>query len=292
MRLVLAVAVTMLAGCGGLGPTDPGGQGTPQPAGARSDPEQRYEWSGVILESPEHGPMLCLGMLLDSLPPQCGDVPLTAWDWGTVDGEERLAGTIWGEYRVIGTYDGSSFRVLEVGPPDPPPAPDPADPVDTPCSEPPGGWEADDPGRTSEADRQRATRAASSEPDFAGLWIDHVGDPAPEDTEADPTSAEIILNVAFTEDIPRHESDLRALWGGPLCVVQHARTEAELRSIQRDLPGGLSDLGLTVLWTDVDIVDNVVEVGVVAIDPQTREALDDRYGPDTLRAVPALRPLA
>jgi hypothetical protein len=284
---VLTVAVAVLAGCGGVGRTD---LGDPQPPGPRSDPEQRYEWSGVVLESPEHGPMLCLGMLLESLPPQCGDVPLTGWDWRTVNGEERLGTTTWGEYHVVGTYDGSSFRVLEVGPPDPAP-PDPGDPMDTPCSEPPGGWVAENPGRTSEADRQNATREASSEPDFAGLWIDHVGDPAPEDMEADPTSAEIILSVAFTGDLARHESALRALWGGPLCVVQHARTEAELRSIQRDFSGGPSDLGLSVLWTDVDVVDNVVEMGVVAIDPQTLEALDDRYGPGTVRVIPALRPL-
>jgi hypothetical protein len=235
--------------------------------------------------------MLCLGMLLDSLPPQCGDVRLTGWDWATVDGEERLAGTIWGDYRVVGTYYDSSFRVLEVGPPDPTPAPDPGDPVDTPCPEPPGGWVAEDPGRTSDADREGATRAASSEPDFAGLWIDHVGDPAPEEMEADPASSEIILNVAFTGNLARHESDLRALWGGPLCVVQHSRTDAELRSIQRDFPGGPSDLGLSVLWSSVDIVDNVVEVGVVVIDAQTREALDERYGPGTVRIIPALRPL-
>lgn len=290
MRIVLAVAMAMLAGCGGLG-TDPGDDDITQTPAPRTDREQRYEWSGVILESPEHGPMLCLGMLLESLPPQCGDVRLAGWDWGTVAGEERLGTTTWGEYHVVGTYEGSSFRVLEVGPPDPPPAPDRGDPVDTPCSEPPGGWVAEDPGRTSEADRQNATREASSEPDFAGLWVDHVGDPAPEEMEADPTSAEIILNVAFTGDLARHDSELRALWGGPLCVVQHERTEAELRSIQRDFPGGRSDLGLSVLWTDVNVVDNVMEMGVVVIDPQTRKALDERYGPGAVRVIPALRPL-
>jgi hypothetical protein len=290
MRVALTVAVAMLAGCGGVGRTDLGSEDIPQPPGPRSDQEQRYEWSGVVLESPEHGPMLCLSMLLDSLPPQCGDVPLAGWDWGTVNGEERLGTTTWGEYHVVGTYDGSSFRVLEVGPPEAPP-PDPGDPVDTPCSEPPGGWVAEDPGRTSEADRQNATREASSEPDFAGLWVDHVGDPAPEEVEADPTSAEIILNVAFTGDLARHESDLRTLWGGPLCVVQHARTEAELRSIQRDFLGGPSGLDLSVLWTDVNVVESVVELGVVAIDHQSQEALGERYGPGTVRVIPALQPL-
>jgi hypothetical protein len=286
MRGVLGAALAALVACGGVGRTD----GRP-PAQAEPSTKQRYEARGLVLESEEHGPMLCLGMLLDSLPPQCGDVPLTNWDWDGVPGERRRSGTTWGEYRVVGTYDGQSFTVQEAAVPHGSAPFDDGDPIDTPCEEPAGGWVAEDPSRVSEADRQRASQAAAGKPDFAGLWIDYIGNPKPEEMETDPTSAEIILNVAFTGDLERNTADLRALWGGPLCVVQHRHTEHELRSIQHDFPGGDSDLGLDVLWSDIDIVDNVVEIGVVAIDVEGRAAVDERYGPGVVRIVPALQPV-
>jgi hypothetical protein len=177
--------------------------------------------------------MLCLGMTLDSLPPQCGDVPISNWDWEEVPGEETMSGTTWGRYHVVGTYDEESFTVIETGPPQPGP-PDDGDPIDTPCPEPAGGWKASDPGRTTEADRQAATRAAEAEPDFAGLWVDYIEDFDPDATE-DPGTEGMILNVAFTGDIQRHTAEIGELWGGPLCVVEHSRTEAELHRIQKDL---------------------------------------------------------
>jgi hypothetical protein len=234
--------------------------------------------------------MLCLGMLLESLPPQCGDVPISNWSWEDVPGEEELSGTTWGRYHLMGTYDGETFAVIETGPPQSQP-PDHGDPIDTPCPEPKGGWAATDPGRTTEADRQAATEAAGAEPDFAGLWVDYVEEPDPEAME-DPGTEGMILNVAFTGDIERHTAEIGQVWGGPLCVVQHTRTEAELRRIQNDLEPSADEIGIQVLWSSAAVVENVVEVGVVAIDPQKREKLDDRYGEGAVRVFPALHRIA
>jgi hypothetical protein len=140
------------------------------------------------------------------------------------------------------------------------------------------------------ADRQAASRAATEEPDFAGLWIDYVEEPDPYAPE-DPGTEGMILNVAFTDDIERHRAELGGLWGGPLCVVQHARTEAELQRIQGDLEPSADELGIQVVWSSVEVVENVVEVGVVAIDAEGRDALDDRYGPGAVRPVPVLTPI-
>jgi hypothetical protein len=283
-RLLVLPGLVALVACGGLR----GGPDRPQP-GAQPDQEQRYQATATILASEDHGPMLCLGMTLDSLPPQCGDVPISNWDWEEVSGEETMSGTTWGRYHVVGTYDGESFTVIETGPPQPGPSDD-GDPIDTPCPEPTGGWKASDPGRTTEADRQAAARAAEAEPDFAGLWVDYIEDFDPAATE-DPGTEGMILNVAFTGDIQRHTAEIGELWGGPLCVVEHSRTEAELHRIQKDLEPSADELGIQVLSSSTAVVENVVEVGVVVIDPQTRAELDDRYGTGAVHVFPFLQPV-
>jgi hypothetical protein len=286
-RILLAAVMLTTAACGGIARPDEASR----PRGATGG-EQRYEATALVLGNENHGPMLCLGAIALSLPPQCGDVRVTNWDWDGVPGEQHDRGTTWGDYHVTGTYDGESFTLDHAGPAQgAPPSDDGGDPIDTPCDEPEGGWVAPDPSRTSEADRQAASRAAGEEPDFAGLWIDYVGDPKPEDLDADPTSAEVILNMAFTGDIERHREELGELWGGPLCVVQLDRTEAELQRIQGDLEPSADELGIQVIWSSIEVVENIVEVGVVAIDAEGRAALDERYGPGAVRPVPALTPI-
>jgi hypothetical protein len=285
--IALVASLLMATACGGIERSDDG----PRPRGGTGG-QERYEATGIVLENEDHGPMLCLYMLLESLPPQCGDIPITGWDWDGVPGERTLRGTTWGgDYHITGTYDGESFTVEEAGLAEgSPPVPDGGDPIDTPCDEPEGGWTVADPSRTSMADRQAASRAANAEPDFAGLWIDYVEEPDP-DAPEDPGTEGMILNVAFTGDIERHRAELGGLWGGPLCVVQHARTEAQLQRIQDDLEPSADELGIQVLWSSVEVVDNVVEVGVVAIDAQGRAALEDGYGAGATRPVPTLTPI-
>lgn len=241
----------------------------------------------MVLESPEHGPMLCLGAIAESLPPQCGDVPITNWSWDAVEGERRRAGTTWGMYAVVGTFDGTSFTVESVREPEPAQYRDSE--ITTRCPEPEGGWVASDPGRTSQGDLDRAVSSARGEPDFAGVWVDYPNRNPPiteEDTEG------LVLNVAFTGDLERHEREIRGSWGGPLCLVRYQRTLAELSRIQDELTGEVGkDLGLQVLAASALEFENVVEIEVLVIDEDTREALDARYGEGTVRAIPALRPV-
>lgn len=274
----------LLAGCGSVpadGPADLAAQ--EQPAAVR------HAGSGTVLQSPEHGPQLCLGGVLTSLPPQCGGVPLVGWDWEKVEGEESLNGTTWGEYRVVGTFDGTSLTPTE--PPGRPPDPAAPDPTffDTPCEPPPGGWEVRDRSRAGEDDLEPATRYAMAQPDHAALWIDRQGaspyGPAPD--------GEVVLNVGFTGDLARHERELRALWGGPLCVLQRERTVRELRSVQDELSGGAAaELGLTMLNSSVLETRGVVELGVVVVTPDQQAALDERFGAGVVEVVPGLVPLS
>lgn len=279
LRLLAAVAVVaLLASC-----ADEPVVGAPGPDGE----PRRYEADGTVLEAADHGPELCLGGVAESYPPQCSGVPLTSWDWANVEGEESASGTTWGEFHVVGTYDGSTFAVESAGPFVPPDTGS----VDftPPCPEPAGGWVAADPGRTSEDDRNAVMHAAEAEDDSAGFWIDYTVEP----TEGPFGPDDIVVVAAFTGDLERHESDLRALWGGPLCVTQLERTSRELNRIQSELGGEVgAELGLEVLWSGGNVVENLVEVGVVVADEDDGIAVEERYGAGAVRLVPALTPVA
>jgi hypothetical protein len=253
---------------------------------------QRYQANGMVLQKQGGKAMLCLGAIATSLPPQCGDVPITNWDWESVEGAERMSGVTWGSYHVMGTYDGTAFTVLEVGRP----GREPEDPLDemfdaieVPCPEPGGGWVASDPHRASEADMDAAGRLAESRPDFAGLWVKILNQPPDVDVYGPD---DVVLNVAFTGDLERHRAELTGVWGGPICVVQHQRTQAELRQIQDELSNrGPDEFGFQLLAASADVVRNQVVIAVVALDDEMHSAIDDRYGPGTVRLIAALKPV-
>jgi hypothetical protein len=275
--LVFTPFLVIAASCADA-PADPNGPG------AGSGPT-RYETDGTVLEGPDHGPELCLGAIADSLPPQCGGLPIRDWDWAGVEGEESVGGTTWGDFHIVGTYDGSSFTVVEVAAYEPPPSDSPD--FTAPCPEPSGGWAVADPSRASDADLQAVMHAAEDEPDSAGFWIDYIEEPM----EGTPASG-VIAIAAFTGDLERHEAELTEIWGGALCVTQHDRTEAELRMIQRELSGGAGEeLGLEVTWSSGSVVDNRVEVGVVVAGSESGSAVEERYGPGAVLLVPALEPV-
>ncbi len=247
--------------------------------GPTDDGPQRYEADATVLQAEGQPALLCLGTVLDSLPPQCGDVPIVGWNWGEVVGEDQASGVTWGDYHVEGTFDGRSFTVTSVGP-RPPASPQEGDPFATPCAEPAAGWISANPSMASESDRMRAQRVAEDQVDFAGSWIDYLADDPPSE---DP--GPYVLNVAFTEDPVSPENDLRAVWGGPLCIVQFDRTEQELRRIQDALSSpGIDDFGLRVLWSSTDVMRNQVEIGVVTSNDEALAALDAAFGPGAVRA--------
>ncbi|GAA2172564.1 hypothetical protein GCM10009846_11030 [Agrococcus versicolor] len=124
LPLVLAASAALaLAGCTATAATAP----TPSSAGAPSEspatPDEATELGavpepvpsgevvaqGLVLDAGT--PVLCLGDVAASAPPQCGGIPLVGWDWSAIDGWEQSASTRWGSYAVQGTFDGETFRV-------------------------------------------------------------------------------------------------------------------------------------------------------------------------------------
>ncbi len=144
-----------------------------------------------------------------------------------------------------------------------------------------------DPSMTGENDRIAAARAAEDISAFAGVWISYLEQPI--DYEAPD---DYIVTIAFTGDPSAHEAAIREVWGGPLCLTSMQHTFAELRRAQRDLgEGGARQLGLEMTWSDVDVMANRVELGVVVFDPALQSALDEEYGAGAVHVEPALRPV-
>jgi hypothetical protein len=285
--LLAAMPLLLLAGCAASGPS---GEAPTQTAAAQ---ERRYQTTGMVLQSRDHGPELCLGIVLDSLPPQCGGLPLTNWRWDQVGGEQTANGTTWGRYQLVGTYDGASFTVVRVDL-----APLVRRPSreerfkhepKSPCPEPEGGWPVPDPARRSERNLEPLTRAARAQPDFAGVWLSYL-EPMGHNVAEDP--GEFVVNVAFTGDLARHQAELRSRWGGRLCITHQQRSYRELLRIQRELQGATGvELGLQVLSTGIREDANAVSLMVVVLEEQARQALDARYGVGAVEATARLTPV-
>lgn len=251
------------------------------------DGERKYRGTGMVLQKDEdHPPELCLGVVMQSYPPQCSGPPIVDWDWNDVPDEESAGGTTWGTYEVVGFYDGKTFTAVDAGPSPESESEDDDDPIESACSEPPGGWETPDPERSSESDWERAIRMAEHEPDSAGAWIDQIG------KVTEFSDNPVVLNLAFTGDIDEHEVAIREVWGGALCIVEYEHTHDRLSEIQRELSDdGPEDFGLDLLYSDLDITRNVVLIGVVVIDPDTLEQIEERYGEGTVEVTPELEPV-
>lgn len=263
----LAVCLAVCAACVGGAST-----GYPAPDGPR------YAVDATVIDGTDGGPVLCT-LVQPSLPPSCGGIPIRNWRWRDVKGEETVAGVTSGRYRLVGAYDGDSFFLTErPGPPTPPPPPPEAFKFSIPCAAPEGGWRNVDPAAATEAARVQVGVSASQAPDYAGLWrVD--------------TAGVVVLTAAFTGDLARHEAELRAHWGGGLCVVRHPYSLRQLRDIQADLSSGdpVRAFGLRPVTIGVDEARNRVELTAVVVEDDTRRAIDARYGPSAVVATSLLR---
>ena len=130
--LVGGLTLSALAGCASVATTDGPLILTPAPLSAPL-PTGDVIGQGLVLDPADGDPVLCLGPVAESAPPQCSGIPLVGWSWDGVPGPTDTDGTVWGSYAVAGTYAGDSFTVM--GEPillalyDPAPLPDPTDGV-------------------------------------------------------------------------------------------------------------------------------------------------------------------
>jgi len=240
-------------------------------------PPAEVEADNTVLQDATHGPELCF-LVLTSLPPKCGDVPIANWDWAQVDGEQTVGGTTWGDYHVVGHYDGRNLTLTQrPGPARPhlgtvdPTSPFSLDRLATPpCPTPPGGWQVVDPSKVGLDAYQAFADGVKAQPDFAGMWQNRGGPPLAG-----------LYTVAFSGDLARHEAEIRRVWGGPVCITHHDHSVADLSAvldrIERDARAGT--LGLSLSSSTVDEVgDGLLLVFDWAPVPETTAMIEDRYG--------------
>jgi hypothetical protein len=257
-------------------------------------PELELVGTGVVLESAEHGPQFCLGMLLMSYPPQGGGPDVVNWNWSAVSGHESVAGTTWGDYTLTGTYDGDTFTMTRPPVPgsrDPggPVAPASSDEFATPCPEPPGGWRVLDPSRATDEAMERTFAAALRLEGYAGSWVDQSINPASRGSTEDDVllmndPTRLIINVAVAGDTTVAEAELRETWGGALCVSPARRTRAELVQVLDELT---RIPGLLGAGTGRDRV----ELQVIYDDGSLQRELDDRFGDGFVVVASTLKPI-
>ena len=289
MTLGLLVCLS-LAACGRPA-TDPPSAQDPSPntsVAASEDigSEALFEANATVLENDKGETNLCLGGILNSLPPQCGDVPLRNWDWDDVEGEERAAGVTWGgSYHVVGTFDGETFTLT--GKPSSQAehlsveedfSPDPA------CEEPSEGWIEE--GAVDQQVAGRALSAVRGEPEYAAGWVTQLEPPG----EQSDTGA-VVLNAAFTDNLEEHEATLRQRWDGSLCIARYKRSIDELERIRAEVYEMLEEQSVQMLSSGLNEIDNSINVHVIHVDEDGREDLLERFGADVVEITTALHPL-
>ncbi|WP_146605104.1 hypothetical protein [Jiangella anatolica] len=267
---------------------------SPSDPPASADPGQAYTGFFTVLENAEHGPQLC-SVVAESFPPQCGGPDVLGWNWDEAPNVTSESGVTWGYYAVTGTWDGTALTLTEPpldGAATSPVVPDGTVPDFTsPCEPPAGGWAVVDAATATQAAQDAALAHAAEQPDYAGAWIDQSINPASgqetpdEGAMNDPT--QLVLNVRFTGDLERHEAELRAIWGGALCVSAAEHTEQELLEIQEEV---LAELGDQASGGGTDVTTGTIVVDVI-VDDGLQERLDEQYGEGLIRVSAALRPV-
>lgn len=248
---------------------------------AESDEAAVHWWTvdAPVLVVPPKPPIAYWTISL-SLPPTGGSgVEVCGLDVQSVPGSLRFnnGAVETPTLRLTGMYDGRRLTLTE--PPFPVEVEGKRVPADAPT-----GTACPDAGDGAFTTDQRAAAVAYSyaQSDLGKLWMsDH----------------ERVLNVAFAGDLPRHEQAIRALYPGPLCVVETPASAAELEVVRRRLhaDADLEALHLQVLQTSTS--SGTLHVVVVAADEEQIALLRDRYGPHVqvrswLRPVPFARPTA
>ncbi|RYC10412.1 hypothetical protein [Nocardioides zhouii] len=280
--LVIGVLLALATGCGEASsaperrtPEDPAALPTEVP-GAEGLVRSTEP---VVVSDDGSGPMLCFGGISFGDPPSCSGAPVTGWDWSAVGDVSEDGGQRWGSYVLTGTFDGTTFAVEEVSQPDP--EPDEWD-FEILCPTPDGGWQVEDPARSTQDDLGAAMNTASGLPGFAsGAVSTPDGEPGPDDP------AQTVFSLYVVGDPAAAEAAIREVWGGMLCVTEVERTDDDFEQMQGEVieaeVPGMSQVGGNL--------DNQLEIVVFHDDSSIQRWADQVYGEGVVVVESNLQPV-
>ena len=296
VALLLAATVS---GCGDAA-SEGAGPGAPAASPTAALPaEGPVRTVATVLDDGE-GPVVCLGDMAFSSPPQCDGPRVSGWDWDEHPEHQSASGVRWGRFELVGTWDGAALTPTEARARR---RTSPSDRSVTTRSRPgatsrTAAGSRSTPTTTTNAARGRAGQVAEDLPDYGIVWGDQSinphwqelqdlqesgGAPSLEVSQAMNDPAYTILNVGVTDDVARAEAAVREVWGGPLCVYELANTCERLRQVAEelgDLPGNLGP--------QFGTVSNRVELRVIHDDGSIQAWVDQEYGPDVVEVTSAL----
>ena len=117
LALVLGLSVTACGASGTevLGPDpaagDPTSVAVPAAVPAADGPVSTRPPTTATVVDDGSGARLCPGVVARSAPPRCDGVPLAGWKWQGRTGVTRLGDARWGQFAVVGTFDGATLSV-------------------------------------------------------------------------------------------------------------------------------------------------------------------------------------
>jgi hypothetical protein len=192
-KLATAAVVSLLAltGCAAQAPT--------APTSPSVSPINELTATTTVLDrGDEHGVILCLGLIGQSYPPTCAGPAVEGWDWAAIDGEKTATGVTWGDFEVVGTWDGEALTLTQ-----PPTVKDDSDEVMQPNRTLPPA----DPDKAPKVDQALTDYIAASE---ASSGVLTVGEDA----------GRLHVNVVFDDGSLQEKAD--ELYGADVVVIDSA----------------------------------------------------------------------
>jgi hypothetical protein len=267
-KAVLAVvALLALSACGSTHSIVERVPPTSSTSVARRPQPVRYAATTTVLQNKQHGPQLCLGLVLDSLPPQCSGPDIVGWQWQHVPGVHAVNGTTWADVHVVGTFDGTRFTLMQP-PALPPPSPalQPALARRSPqlCTQPTG---------SDSAIALWLDRPSEDEiPGLVSLWVTGPGTGTP--------GSRFVVNVRVRPGYAARATDLiRRSYAGGLCVVENDLPRlAALKRVSGELSTLRAASPLGAVYGDyIDESRSVVNVMVAVASPAAERFAQQRW---------------
>lgn len=267
LRGLLAAAVLLVAGCAGAPGEVPGSGSTPAPGEGAT-----YGTFTTILQEGDGEPELCLGGVMESLPPQCGGPVVVGLDWEDVADRETASGTTWGTGWVVGTFDGETFTLTEpVASEAPewahPEEDDPAARFPPLCDDPyRGGDESFDASSSAGMDAVNTLVATAEGLDgYATLYVSD-------------GSTEFNVIISAGHDAEAAHAALREVWPGWLCVVERdVPAQADATAAQDALVERMDELG--VLGVGGGGSDGMLDVQVIVASDDVVASIHEAVSP-------------